>query len=41
MNIERRDFIRAGGMLALVGGSAAIAGAAEAPAGMLWGQTPW
>ena len=37
MNIKRRDFIRAGGMLAIAGGGAAVADAAgvpaEAPAG--------
>ena len=37
MNIKRRDFIRAGGMLAIVGGGAAVADAAgvsaAAPAG--------
>ena len=32
MNIKRRDFIRAGGMLAIAGGASAAAGAAEVPA---------
>ena len=32
MNIKRRDFIRASGMLAIAGGASAAAGAAEVPA---------